>query len=101
MTTDILKITKIPRMTRYGNNWTILTFAKVLRGPFTSSDISAMNPTKYPKGSRAIRDSLSSLAKMGLLDSVGKGVYKINKLGVSAVHWYGNYFARTRTRPSN
>ena len=100
-TTTSPKKQGIARMTRYGHNWTVLTFAKVLRGPFTSIDIHYMNPEKYPKDCRRIRDTLNALVKMGLLDSLGQGVYKINEVGVATVFWYGNYFANTRTRSKN
>lgn len=89
------EVPAVKRMSRHSHTWTILTFAKVLRGPFTREDISSISPQKYPLYSRNVRDTLTQLVKMGLVDQVEKNRYHITQEGINTVYWFGSHFART------
>lgn len=96
------RIPQVPstkRMSKNGHTWTILTFAKVLRGPFTRLDISNISPLKYPPNSRNIANTLLQLTNMGLVRRIDNETYQITQEGIDTVYWMGGHFSRnTRGR---
>jgi hypothetical protein len=91
----------VKRLSQNSHTWTILTFAKVLKGPFNDEHITQMNPEKYPKGCRNIRDTLRHLKSLGLVESTKDGWYQITQEGVNTVYWFGGHFARQAQIKSN
>lgn len=92
---------KTNRIVKSSHVWTILTFAKVFRRPFTREDICDMNPIKYPSGARIVRDTLNQLIKMDLIEVVEPGKYQITEEGINTVYWFGGHFARMAKKYSS
>lgn len=81
-----------------GLRWTALTYAKVLRGPFTYRDLNSISETKFPISDRNAQKALEHLLRIELLKMVDVGVYQITPEGIKYVYVAGQYFSRQRRR---
>lgn len=79
-----------------GLTWTALTYAKVLRGPFTFRDLNSISEIKFPMGSKTGQGAIRHLIDINLLKKVDLGVYQITREGIEYVYIVGQYFSKKR-----